>query len=488
MIRNWFKIIVLLFVFGSAAFADEVPSFKRQVIKISSDAQFNYGWKYVWEELNGDSLVDLLVVSPAGKVFLHYQESSGFSGAAKQSWKLPEDAVWFRVADVSEDPNAEIVISTGDGVKYYRQVDGVFETNPRVLIEAKQVFARNPIRVISYFDRSRYWKEKVDGGIPVIFADGVVIYESDKQYKYKAAGKIELEHKSEIWKWGRSKWSLGGKGGNALWVTTKAKDKADLSEKGDSEEENEYIKKMIEKIKGHELQGHYIIAQDINGDDKKDVTLVHLMQNIDLKTNLMIFFRREDYSLPEEPDQILRCRGIPVVGDYPGPREVSPFIDTNKDGLADIVMMELKDRPVSPSSLVKIVISRGLDWVLTVRLFRKEKGFNNRADFSMDIATMLPTSEQFGDVANFDGDFNGDGRPDLLIRRSPTQSYVYLSSVSNGFFNPKSQLKLEVPAEGWTAVKDLNGDGVSDVYLIDYGKGEITVFLSERSNKKGAVE
>jgi hypothetical protein len=60
--------------------------------------------------------------------------------------------------------------------------------------------------------------------------------------------------------------------------------------------------------------------------------------------------------------------------------------------------------------------------------------------------------------------------------------------VSSGFYNPKPQLKLEVPAEGWTAVKDLNGDGVSDIYLINFGKGEITVFLSELSSKKGAVQ
>jgi hypothetical protein len=35
-------------------------------------------------------------------------------------------------------------------------------------------------------------------------------------------------------------------------------------------------------------------------------------------------------------------------------------------------------------------------------------------------------------------------------------------------------------------VEDLNGDGISDIYVIDYEKGQITVFLSEPLKKKGA--
>jgi hypothetical protein len=97
----------------------------------------------------------------------------------------------------------------------------------------------------------------------------------------------------------------------------------------------------------------------------------------------------------------------------------------------------------------------------------------------MDVTTMLPISEQFAHSINFDGDFNADGRPDLIIRRDMTQCNIYPSSLANGFYEKVSKLQLELPAEGRMSVEDLNSDGISDIYLIDYEKGRITVFLSE---------
>ena len=97
----------------------------------------------------------------------------------------------------------------------------------------------------------------------------------------------------------------------------------------------------------------------------------------------------------------------------------------------------------------------------------------------MDVTTMLPISEQFAYSINFDGDFNADGRPDLIIRRDLTQCNIYLSSLATGFYERESKLQLEVPEQGRMSVQDLNSDGISDIYLIDYEKGKIAVFLSE---------
>ena len=236
---------------------------------------------------------------------------------------------------------------------------------------------------------------------------------------------------------------------------------------------------MVEKVSEKEMQACSIVREDINGDGNEDVVLLHLVQDVDVKTNIIIFLRQEDGKLGEKPSQVLRCRGIPVKGDYPGPSYFSPFVDTNKDGFLDIVLIELKVQLISVSSLLEAAVSKGLDWVLTIRQFKEGKGYSNRADFKMDVTTMLPMSEQFAYSINFDGDFNADGRPDLIIRRTQTQCDIYLSSLANGFYEKESKLQLGVSAEERMSVEDLNSDGISDIYLIDYEKGRVAVFLSE---------
>ncbi len=92
---------------------------------------------------------------------------------------------------------------------------------------------------------------------------------------------------------------------------------------------------------------------------------------------------------------------------------------------------------------------------------------------------MLPILEWFAYSINFDGDFNSDGRPDLIIRRDLTNWNIYLSSLANGFYEKESKLQLEAPEQGQMFVRELNNDGISDIYLMDYEKGRITLFLSE---------
>jgi len=246
---------------------------------------------------------------------------------------------------------------------------------------------------------------------------------------------------------------------------------------------------MLKQIKGKRRQDCFVEKRDINNDGNEDVILSHLQQGIDVKTNVIIFKRREDGKLSEKPDQILRCRGIPIIGDYPGPSYWTPFFDIDNDGFLDIVFMELKTIPTSVSAFFEMLASKGMDWTLTVRLYKSGKGFSDKADFKMDFKAMLPFFENFADLINLEGDFNADGRKDIIIRRSPTQSDIYFSSLSNGFFEREPKLQFEMPAEeGWTSVEDLNGDGISDVYLINYEKGRITVFLSKSPNKKGALQ
>lgn len=481
--RHWIGQICLLFLLAGIVCAEDTPVFKRQVIQMPTGSS-NWVWTY-WKDINEDGLVDLLaLVQRDKKAFVYIQNGSGFPLTPTQSIELPEGTAWFALHDVDRHGGDEMLISTSQGLVYYRQNNGIFEMKPEKLIETGQVFVsgHRPI-----FIEPNNWPDDMKNVIPVVFSDHTIIYKTDENYRLNPVKKIEHEFKNTMGKFNWNRWSIGAKRSGQIRVNTVARGKSVDGELKQPEQENDYIKKMVEKVSVKEMQRCSIAKQDINGDGNEDVILLHLVQDVDVKTNILIFLRQKDGKIPEKPSQVLRCRGMPVAGDYPGPSFFSPFVDIDKDGYLEIVMMELKVRLISASSIVEAIVSKGLDWVLTIRQFKEGKGYSNRADFKMDITTMLPISAQFADSINLDGDFNADGRPDLIIRRTQTQCDVYLSSLANGFYEKKSKLQLEVPAEGRVFVEDLNSDGISDIYLIDYEKGKVAVFLSESSRKKGLL-
>jgi len=479
--KHWIRKTCFLFLFAGIVYAEDVPVFRRQVIQVPMSS-LDWVWPY-WKDINEDGLVDLLaLVQRDEKAFIYLQNSTGFPSAPTQSIDLPEGTAWLTLYDVNEHPGNEMLISTIRGLVYYRQNNGIFEMKPEKLIDAGQVFVSSHSPIIIEPNRL---PEKLKNTIPVVFSDHTVIYRCDENYRLSPVEEIEYEFKSTMEKFNWNSWSIGAKSSDQIRIKTTAQGKSEDSELRKPEEENEYIKNMVEKTKEKELQACFVVREEINGDGNEDVALVHIVQDIDVKTNIIIFLRQKDGRLGEKPNQVLRCRGIPVKGDYPRPSYFSPFVDINKDGYLEIVMIELKALLLSASSILEAVVSKGLDWVLSIRQFKEGKGYSNRADFKMDITTILPISEQFVDFIKFDGDFNADGRPDFIVRRAPTQCSIYLSSPTGNFYDREPKLQLEVPAEGRTFVEDLNSDGISDIYLIDYEKGRIAVFLSESSQKKG---
>ena len=473
--NHWIRKTCLLFLLAGIISAENTPSFKRQVIHVPMNSP---AWVQIsWKDINGDGLVDLLaLVQRDNKAFIYIQNSSGLPSAPTQSIEIPEGTAWLTLYDVNEHPGKEMLISTTEGLMYFPQNNGVFEIKPEKLIEARQVFVNEPRPIVI---EPNNWPKDLKNAIPVVFSDHTIIYKTDENYRLNSGKKIEHEFKNTMEKFNWNSWSIGARESGQIRIRTIAQSKTEDSELKKPEQENDYIKKMVEKVSEKEMQACSIVREDINGDGNEDVVLLHLVQDVDVKTNIIIFLRQEDGKLGEKPSQVLRCRGIPVKGDYPGPSSFSPFVDINKDGYPEIVMIELKAQLLSVSSLLEAVVSKGLDWILSIRQFKEGKGYSNRADFKMDVTTMLPISEQFAYSINFDGDFNADGRPDLIIRRTQTQCDIYLSSLSNGFYEKESKLQLGVPTEERMSVEDLNSDGISDIYLIDYEKGRVAVFLSE---------
>jgi len=479
--KRWITTILFLFVLVGIVHADNTLALRQQNIEVPM-SRLSRLWPY-WKDTNGDGLTDLLAFSQEESILhIYNQKKSGFSADPTQTIEFPEGVAWFTLYDVSEHPGDEMLISTNDGLVYYHQNNGFFETKHEKLIGAKQVIPKNHPPIVKEPDK---WPEDFKNTIPLVFADHTVIYKIDESYRLKTVQKIEHEFKKTMDKDNWNSWSIGPKKSDRILMRTMAREKSKSHEEG-STEENEYIRKLLKKTKAKHGQHCSVERRDIDNDGNKDVILLHIQEDIDVKTNIIIFKRRQSGELPEKPDQILRCRGIPIIGEHPGSDHSTPFFDVNNDGFSDIVFMEIKKLLTSVSALFEMATSEGVDWILTVRLYKSGKGFSNRADFKMDFKTILPFSENFADLIKIKGDFNADGRKDLIIKRSTTQSDIYVSSLSNGFFEQQPRLRLETPLKGQIFVEDLNSDGISDIYVIDYEKDRITLFISELMKEKGA--
>jgi hypothetical protein len=480
MMRHWIVHFFLLFLLVGIADAAEVPTFRRQMIQVPSSSPEWGIWPY-WKDINKDGLTDLLVLDQKdSRAFIYNQNSSGFPAEPTQCIEFPGGTAWFTLLDVDKHPGDEMLISTSERLVYYRQDNGIFEIKPEKLIEAKQAIPVNHPPIAIEPDK---WAGDLKNAIPVVFSDHTVLYKCDENYQLKQVEEIEYQYKKSIHKETWSIWSLGAKRTEQVVIRTTAQGKSEEAEEKEPTKESEYVEKEIEKIKKKSRWwGDYAIErEDINADNRKDLILWKTSGELfDLKTNVMVFIRQEDGNLPQRPNQILRCKGVPFDMDY-RKWHASILSDINDDGLLDIVLLDLKTKPLSVSTFIETVVSKGLDFVISVRPFKKDKGYSEHADFMLDVTAMLPI---FGGVADFitlDGDFNADGRKDLIVRRTLSQCDIYLSSSASGFFDLKPKLQLQVPQQGRMFVEDLNNDGISDIYLIDYEKGQITFFVSGSS-------
>ncbi len=473
--------VVLLLLLAATVFAQNTPVFKQQTIETSKGDSFEL-WEQ-WEDVNSDGLTDLLIlIQNEEKAFTYIQSSRGFPETPTQTITFPKNTMWFTLFDISEHPGKEMLISTSQGLVYYRQNNGIFEIKPEKLIRAKQVFPENHSPIINHLRKSA---KNSKHAIPVVFSDHTVIYNCDENYQIKPERKIEHKFERSIEKHDLNGWMIGSKKLSHLHITTKTREKEEEDKEKEPEYENEYLKKAIERIKKDNNFWRYNIEKkDINGDGKKDILLFHIIGDVDCKTNIMVFIRQENGKLPEKPNHVLRCRGFPI--DW-GNRSFSILNDINNDGVLEIVLAELKSIPLSASSLVEMAVSKGTQFIISIRKFKKTKGYTNKADIKIDVTTLLPLNDHPVDMITFDGDFNADSQKDLIVKRSQTQFDIFLNSPASGNYDKEPSLQLEVPAEGRISLEDLNNDGASDIYFVDNEKGRITVFLSEASKKKGTI-
>jgi len=164
-----------------------------------------------------------------------------------------------------------------------------------------------------------------------------------------------------------------------------------------------------------------------------------------------------------------------------------PLIDLDGDGFPDLILgYGLFD---SRDGLRRMIMTKQVDFKLKFYFWRPGVGYPKEADCQRDLLvrvdrSMLELGWQRGDFerfVNLSGDFNGDGKRDLVIRdRSDQVSVYFFQSREKGFSaEPSLTFHCADPIQS-IQVQDLNGDGISDLILRVQKRDTLKTFISEK--------
>ena len=469
---------LLLLVFVSPGIFAATNNFLTQTITFPTNVTTSR-----FASLNNTVVSDLLALDPVEKRILIYrQRSSGFTNIPDQVIALPQKTAWVAPLDVDANPGLELVLSTANGLFYCRQSGGAFETEYRALVQNAQVFTNG--------DLPRLITLTTNDALPIISSDNALLYRRDHQFNWTSSPPVALQFKKTSFYKDANDWTMGQDSSRSIHVRQSFRSKPRDEE--NQKPANDGIKKLLESIKqADHSHPPEIRRADINGDGQPDLIIWQLFPGIETRTDVYVFLRDADGKLPEQPNQTLHCRGFPIpVRTTHLP--ITPVVDLKGDGAYEVVLLEVKTVLASASGVIDMVLSGALELALTIRPFTRG-AFPGNPTVAIPIRALMPITSlaPSGAVEAWPfmicGDFNGDGRPDLLVRRSLSHWDIYFSTIQGNWFAAQPAMSFESPFEGQAEIKDINGDGRADFTLRESEGNRMAIFLSQSPEMKGGT-
>jgi hypothetical protein len=445
-------------------------------------------------DFSGDGLDDILVINEPNLVFFFQDSARGFAGKPDLVYSLDGKPSVIWPAKFGNNPGENILVMTDDGVSKLAYVD---ENKPPVL--SKIINQRTIIpekcedSPVIFFTMSA----RTARNHPLIFIpteNELKIWRYDKEWRYE----YSLPGMPETRIWGLYKaagytkqyWlnmkigDLNGDGLDDLVICEENKGKT-LFKVYPQSKEGTFAMKPSQTFEDEWDWRTWIGLKDINKDGKVDVIRNKWLQEpwfipgtYSGKVLVQIFMSDSDGNIGEQAAFTFR------KSDW---ISSMPIVDVDGDGFMDLVLgYGLFD---SRDGVRKSLTAKKLDHNLRVHFYHS-KGFSQRPDCQKDITIHLGHFGMHLTLSRryyletqicVDGDFDGDGENDLLVKDQKDKASVYLFISRKKGFSKKAHIQFnDIKRVEKFITDDLNEDGISDLIVTGSRKDVIKVFLSRK--------
>jgi hypothetical protein len=440
-------------------------------------------------DFDGDGLDDIATIDGGNLQFFFQDARRGFGKTAGLVFRLGEAPSLLWRARLREGAGEDVLVMTSKGVSSIKFVDR--KTPPVVtsVIERETILPGKCREPAAFFYA---FSARTAAGGPLVMVptgEGLEVWRRDPQWRRASVLAVtdNVRMNAEGLGYARS-WHLESSIGD---VNNDGLDDVVVCKVGDAVTSVEvYLQatdgslptKPSAIMKGKADWRSWTGAADLNGDGLVDfVTGVRGMDpgiipgTVSGKVIVRIFLAGADGKLPAEAQYLFRKSDwIASV----------PLVDIDGDGFYDLVLgyNSFDTREDIMRSLEAKEFSHSL------RFHFYDGGFRERPDCQRDVTihserrgVFLSMSREWylASAISVDGDFNGDGRRDLVVRdRSGGASVYFFRSRAAGF-----SVKADLVFDGLDSVErfviaDLNHDGASDLVVIGSAADKFKVFLS----------
>lgn len=224
--------------------------------------------------------------------------------------------------------------------------------------------------------------------------------------------------------------------------------------------------------------GKVVYFEDLDEDGNYSLIIA------DNKKGKVDFFKGGDMGKPYEIEMTIKTDGW-ILAPY--------FWDMNSDGLKDLILPSIEK--IGVFTILRVFFTSRFDIQYMIFFNRKKPLYPIVPDISRTVS--LPLSFSAGHegiqirhslIYSFEGDFNGDGINDFLLKSSPKRLGIFLGRKGSEF-SSEAEIELDFqPLQECsslsTRVPDLNGDGASELFLhqksLGTGRDTYDLYLSTR--------
>lgn len=448
----------------------------------------------LFSDFDGDGLDDIILINEPNIVFFFQDSKDGFTKAPSLVYPLEDKSSVIWPARLGNKLGQDILVMTNEGVDSLSFVDRAKPPLKAKLINRQTIVPekREEPAVVSFTLSANTAKE-----FPLIFIpteNELQIWRYDEQWHYidslqgipeaRIWGPYETAGYTKQFRLNINIADLNGDGLGDLVICEENNGKM-MFKAYPQKQDSSFVLKPSQFFEDEWDWRTWICLQDINRDGRVDVIKNKWLEEpwflpgtSSGKVLVQIFISDADGKIPDKPTYIFR------KNDW---ISSMPIVDVDGDGFIDLVLgYSLFD---SREGMRKTVTSQQLDHSLRVHFYYND-GFRESPDIQRDVIINL---EHYGmhvswsrrnyieKLISVDGDFNGDGRKDLLVKDEEDKTSVYFFiSREQGFSNkPDIQFNDIKQVERFITV-DLNNDGISDLVVLSNKTDLFKVFLSKR--------